>query len=453
MKTLYYDCFSGISGDLHLGALIDIGVPASYVLEELDKLGVSDEFTCIIEKGVKDGISGTKVKVLDHNNDGANGGISHHDNHHHGLRGLVEGIRHTLKGGHDHGYSEDHEHSHHNHDGHDHTHGEAHYRHVHGRNFKDIKELIEASKLSRVVKDLAVAIFQEIALAEAQVHNKPVEEVHFHEVGAIDSIVDIVGSAICLDYLKVNRIVSSPLEVGQGTVRCAHGILPVPAPATTLILKGVPITAQGADFEATTPTGAAIIKTIAHEFSAVRQGTIEAVGYGLGEKHNSKMPNVLRVTLMTSETGDNDLEYVVEANMDDMTGEGYDLLFTRLFDLGADDVYLTPIMMKKQRPAITLTVLCKGRILDTIKACIFKNSTTIGLRYYEVQRERLERRERMVETRWGAVPVKEAFYEGQCINQKPEYDACKAIALAEGLSLQEVQQAVQERLREMKQDE
>jgi len=250
VKVLYYDCFAGISGDMNLGALIDLGVDLEYIKEELKKLNIEEEFSLDISKEVKQGIGGTKAKVI----------LLNEEHHHHGDNEVA-----------------------HNH---------------HHRNYKEIKEIIDCSSLKDNVKELAIKIFDEVAKAEGKVHGKNSDEVHFHEVGATDSIVDIVSAAICIDFLKPDTIISSPIEVGCGMVKCAHGILPVPAPATTEILKDVPIIVSGnVDFEATTPTGAAILKTLCNDFNYEKNFTIKKVGYGLGEKEGKKIPNVLRVIL------------------------------------------------------------------------------------------------------------------------------------------------------------
>ena len=266
MKILYFDCFAGISGDMTLGALVDLGVDSEYLIDELNKLAISDEFEIKVYRADKMGITGTKVDVILKNNDENN----HHDHHHH---------------------DDNYNHSHH-HDHNHHTHSHDH----HHRNLTDIKEIIDSSDLSQRVKDLSHKIFMEIAVAEAKVHNKSIKEVHFHEVGAVDSIVDIVGVAICLDKLEVDKIISSTVELGRGFVKCAHGVIPVPAPATIEILKDVPIHLNGVNGEATTPTGAAILKVNVDSYEDEINFSIEKVGYGVGTK-DFHIPNLLRVYL------------------------------------------------------------------------------------------------------------------------------------------------------------
>lgn len=390
MRILYYDCFSGISGDMNLGALVDLGVPSEYLINELSKLSINKEFKISIKKSVKQGITGTSVIIDDsilHN------GLENHHNHHH------------------------------------------------GRSYKDIKNIILKSNLNDNTKMMALRIFDQVAIAEGKVHNKSIDEVHFHEVGAVDSIVDIVGAAICIDYLNIDSIVSSPIELGYGVLKCAHGILPIPAPATAEILRDVPIIAKNVPFEATTPTGAAILKALASKFTYEKDFEIKNIGYGLGYKDGVNMPNVLRAMIGESKEASSK-EYVIECNIDDMIGEEFDLLMERLFQKGALDVFYTPIFMKKGRPAYKLSVICNNKILDEIKKMIFLNSSTIGLRQHEVLRDKLKRKEEIIKCEFGDVPVKVAFYDGKVSNVKPEYEVCKKIAKAKCVALGEVRREV-----------
>ena len=386
MKILYYDCFAGISGDMNLGAMVDLGVDADYLVAELQKLNI-EGFHLEIQKDIRRGISGTKATVI----------IENPDNQKH-----------------------------------------RHLRHV--------EELINQSSLSSEVKAMSIKIFDLIAVAEAKVHNISKQSVHFHEVGALDSIADIVGAAICLNYLKVDKVMAAPIQLGGGMVKCAHGLMPVPAPATALIVQDVPVKTGLVQHEATTPTGAAILVATVDEFTDQINFQIQKTGYGIGQRDISEVPNVLRVYL--SESNDvNDhttLEeaWMVECNIDDMNPEWYDHLFRKLFDAGASDVLLTPIIMKKLRPANTLSVLCNSRIKSEIKAIIFRNSTTIGLREYKVTKTVLERQVREIETELGKVAVKYSFYEGREIRLKPEYDELARLAVEHGLSLNEVEKIV-----------
>lgn len=272
MRILYYDCFAGISGDMNLGAMIDLGVKEEYLKEELFKLNLDGEFELKVKKDIRKGISGTKVDVIL---------LNQHDDDDHS----EENHKHI----HDHSHNHEHIHSH-KHEEHGHTHSHEH------RNLMDIEKIIDESTLSNNVKELSKKMFLKVAEAEAKVHGKELYEVHFHEVGATDSIVDIIGAAICLDYLKVDKVMASTVQVGGGFVKCAHGLMPVPAPATAEILKGVPITSGIVKYEATTPTGAAILATAVEEFTDSKDFVIEKTGYGVGTI-DKEIPNVLRVFL------------------------------------------------------------------------------------------------------------------------------------------------------------
>lgn len=277
MRTLYYDCFCGISGDMNLGAMVDLGVDPEYLAAELKKLPMAKEFEVIIKKAVKKGIEGTKVDVVM-----TKAPAAHHD-HHHG---------HDHSHGHSHGHTHEHshEHKHHSHEPH------SHEPHEH-RNLAVIEGLINGSDLSEGVKALSLKIFMEVAKAEAKVHGKPIEEVHFHEVGAVDSIVDIVGAAICFEALKIDKVMSSSVQLGGGFVKCDHGMMPVPAPATAEILKGVPVKIGLVSSEMTTPTGAAILKALVSEYSDQMTMNIMKIGYGLGTREH-EFPNVLRAMIL-----------------------------------------------------------------------------------------------------------------------------------------------------------
>ena len=386
MKLLYYDCFAGISGDMNLGAMIDLGVDPDYLTTELQKLNI-EGFHLEIKKDIRRGISGTKATVI----------IENQDNEKH-----------------------------------------RHLRHV--------EELINQSSLSDKVKLMSVKIFDLIAEAEAKVHNISKQSVHFHEVGALDSIADIVGAAICLDYLKVDKVMSAPIQLGGGMVKCAHGLMPVPAPATALIVQNVPVKAGLIQHEATTPTGAAILVATVDEFTDQIDFKIHKTAYGIGQRDISEVPNVLRVYLSeNNDVTDNTIleeAWMVECNIDDMNPEWYDHLFRKLFETGASDVFLTPIIMKKLRPANTLSVLCNSKIKTAIKAIIFRNSTTIGLREYAVTKTVLERQSKEIETELGKIAVKYSYFEGREIRFKPEYDELTRLAVQHGLSLNEVEKIV-----------
>lgn len=386
MKILYYDCFAGISGDMNLGAMIDLGVDADYLKHELEKLNI-EGFHLKIEKDIRRGISGTKATVV----------IENPDNEKH-----------------------------------------RHLRHV--------EEIVNNSTLSDKVKATSLAIFRKIAIAEARVHNIEIERVHFHEVGALDSIADIVGAAICLDALKVDMVLSSPIQLGGGTVKCAHGIMPVPAPATALIVENIPVKTGLIQHEATTPTGAAILAAIVDEFTEQLNFPIGKTAYGIGQRDVSEVPNVLRVYLTETVEALTDVSLeaasVVECNIDDMNPERYEYLMDLLFEAGASDVWITPIIMKKSRPATTLSVLCQpGKVL-LLKTLLFENASTIGLREYTIQKNVLRREEKTVNTPFGVVRIKESYFKGKKVRVKPEFDDCKALAFKNNCTIKEIEKAV-----------
>lgn len=427
MRTLYYDCFSGISGDMNLGALIDVGVDKEYLIRELSKLNL-DEYEIKIDKDNRKGITGTKVDVILKHHSHTNS-VSSHDHH-------VE--YHHISG-------ENHKHCH-NDTNHEHN-------HIH-RNLQDIELIIQKSNLNENIKNISLGIFKKVAEAEAKVHGKTMKEVHFHEVGAVDSIVDIVGAAICFDCLKIDRIKASTVEVGSGFVKCAHGVVPVPAPATVEILKGVPLRSN-LSFEATTPTGAAILAYAVEEFTDSRNFKIDKIGYGIGQKDIGDIPNVLRVYIgeeIKEEMFSNDLledpsEYqeltadeveVTECNIDDMNPEMYDYIMELLFNKGALDVYLTPIIMKKGRPAVKLNVIYTKEKSEEIREIILTQTTTLGIRKYKAHRDILKRDFVKVKTKYGEITVKNAYYKGKKIKSKPEYEDCKRAALENKVSINDV---------------
>ncbi len=386
MRILYYDCFAGISGDMNLGALLDLGVDAGFLESEVQKLNIKG-FHLEITKDLRRGISGTKATVV----------VEDPDNEKH-----------------------------------------RHLRHV--------EELINNSTLSEKVKTTSLKIFGIIAVAEATVHQIAIERVHFHEVGALDSIADIVGAAICLEYLHVERVLSSPIQLGGGTVKCAHGVMPVPAPATALIVANIPVKTGLVQHEATTPTGAAILVATVDAFTSEINFPITKIGYGIGHRDISDVPNVLRVYLSDTETTTSDLNEetatVVECNIDDMNPERYEFIMEQLFEAGAADAWLTPIIMKKLRPANQLSVLCSVEKVHAIKGIIFAHSTTIGVREYTVNKCALLRTEKLVQTKFGPITVKQSMFEGKIVRSKPEYSVCKAIAKQYNISIEEVEREV-----------
>jgi hypothetical protein len=267
-----------------------------------------------------------------------------------------------------------------------------------------------------------------VAEAEAKVHHIPVGEVHFHEVGALDSIADIVGAAICLDYLKVDKVMASPVQLGSGTVKCAHGIMPVPAPATAEILKNIPVRTGLVQYEATTPTGAAILAATVENFTPVVNFEIQKIGYGLGTI-DTEVPNVLRVFLAEVDDSEQGLQQrdatLLECNIDDFNPENYEYVMELLFNAGASDVWIESIIMKKSRPAVRLSVLCAPVEAGQMKSILFTHTTTIGLRETMLKKNELFREERTVHTEYGDVRVKQSFYQGKLVNVKPEFEDCK----------------------------
>jgi hypothetical protein len=402
MKILYYDCFAGISGDMNLGAMLDLGVDQKYLLKEMGNLPV-DSYKIKVYKDKRGGITGTKVDVI---------------------------LPIQKK---------------------------SSSRHIHKkRTFRDITLMIRESNLSANVKKISLDIFTRLARAEGKIHGHKIEDVHFHEVGAIDSIIDIVGAAICLDYLKVDKVISSPIQVGAGIINCSHGIFPVPAPATAEILQGIPIKTGLVPFEATTPTGAAIIAATATHFTEKIDFTPQKIGYGLGSK-DSPVPNVLRLFLGeisddNAKKGDIEIgeAIIIECNIDDMNPELYDTLMERLFAAGAHDVFLTPIIMKKSRPAVMVSVLCDVGKQKAIEEVLWLNSSTFGLRSYKVAKSMLRRETVKVKTKYGEVTIKRGYLNGRIIKAKPEYDDCRRLAKENGISIQDIYESIRRIVRSKK---
>jgi uncharacterized protein (TIGR00299 family) protein len=379
MKIISYDCFSGISGDMNLGAMIDLGVDKTFLVDELNKLNLKG-WELIVQKDQRHGIIGTKVTVK-----------------------------------------------------------QTRHEHAH-RHLSDIEKIINDSGLDIETKELSRKIFMKIATAEALVHGIAIDRVHFHEVGAVDSIIDIVGAAICFNSLKVEGVHVSPVELGSGFVKCDHGKLPVPAPATAEIIKGIPVTKGGVDFEATTPTGAAILATLGTDFSSDLQVKIERTAYGIGQKEHPDVPNLLRVflgeTRAISEPGHDALH--IECNIDDMNPEFFEYISDRLFKAGASDVFFSNIMMKKGRPAIVLNVICETELADSVKNIIFTETTSLGIRTFPFRKDTLVRKFETLQTVYGDVTVKRSFYKEKEVSCKPEYDECRRIASEKGIPVKEV---------------
>lgn len=388
-RILYYDCFAGISGDMNLGALIHLGVDPEFLQAEFKKLKI-EGFSLEVKDDKRRGISGKKADIIINNPE-----------------------------------NEKHRHLHH------------------------IETLINNSDLPEKVKTTSLEIFNRVAVAEAKVHDIPIQKVHFHEVGALDSIADIVGAAICLDYLKVDKIMASPVQLGGGTVKCAHGIMPVPAPATAEILKNIPVRTGLVQYEATTPTGAAILAATVDEFSPVMNFDIQKVGYGLGYK-DTEVPNVLRVFLAEVEDAGQDIiqseATLLECNMDDLSPENYEFAMELLFNAGASDVWIEPIIMKKSRPANKLCVLCQPADVGKMKNILFTHTSSIGLREIVLKKNALHREEQLVSTQYGDVRVKRSFYNGKTVNVKPEFEDCKKWAVKHNVPVSRVQNSVYKKL-------
>jgi pyridinium-3,5-bisthiocarboxylic acid mononucleotide nickel chelatase len=368
MTLAYFDCFSGISGDMTLGALVDAGVSIEALRSELAKLNLAG-YTIASEKVTRSGLAATKVNVM--------------------LDQKKQPARHL----------------------------------------SDIRTIIEGSSLSPAIKQKSIAIFERLAEAEAAVHGTTPEKVHFHEVGAVDAIVDIVGSVIGLELLGVTRIIASPVNLGSGSVHTSHGKLPVPSPAAAELLKGVPVYSSAVSFELTTPTGAVILSTLCSSFGPLPQMKIDRIAHGAGGKDLPDQPNVLR--LMVGEpvtTYEEDTSIVIETNIDDMNPQVYDHIIEKLMKQGAQDVYLIPIIMKKGRPAILLSVLTDRSRTDAILDTIFRETTSIGVRIQEVGRKKLSREIKEVETVYGKVRVKISKRGDEILTVTPEYEDCKKIA-------------------------
>jgi pyridinium-3,5-bisthiocarboxylic acid mononucleotide nickel chelatase len=424
MNVLYLDIFSGISGDMFLGALLDLGVDAHQFEHELEKLRV-DGYHLHISRQEKSGIAGVKFDVHladDHGHDHGHE-HSHHD--------------------HDH----DHKHEHHHEHGHSHEH--EHHHHDENRTFTEIKQLISKSSLSEWVKKKSIAIFQRIADAEGRIHGKPPEQVHFHEVGAVDSIVDIVGACIALEMLGKPRVFSAPVVEGSGWINCAHGRFPIPAPATLAILgaRGAAVTQCDEPHELVTPTGAALLAELVESFGPMQGLVAEKIGFGLGTRVNKTRPNVLRAILgsdtqhatrNTQHDWETDTIAVLETNLDDITAEILGNFVERTFAAGALDVFYTPIQMKKNRPGVLLTILCAEADADKFCEMILRETSAFGVRRHAAERRKLRREFTTVKTPFGEVTVKLGKLDGKIVQAAPEFESCKKAADKAGMPLKQV---------------
>jgi uncharacterized protein (TIGR00299 family) protein len=384
----YFDCFSGISGDMTLGALLDLGVPVQWLKDHLSSMLLAD-FDIAVSPVQRNGIQSASVRVVVSDNKSS-------------------------------------------------------------RNYSDIRSLIENCPLSDAVKSTSLNIFKRLAEAEAHIHNCTLDQVHFHEVGGVDAIVDVVGTALGLEYLGIETIIASPIPLGSGFVNCSHGKLPVPAPATLAILEGVPVHGTDIPHELVTPTGAAIIAIVAQRFEPMPEMVITRIGYGAGQRDLADRPNLLRVILATeSETAagphdelQQDQICIVETCIDDMNPEFFGYLMDRLFEDGALDVYWIPVYMKKNRPGTMLQVLCKENAKNSAIDRILSETTTLGIRYYPAGRRMLQREQVEVNTRFGTITVKRVRDPQGNLRHVPEYEVCRKIALENNLPLRFVYDTV-----------
>ena len=452
-RVAYLDCFSGISGDMFLGALIDAGVPVELFQRTVAALNVGAALE--ISRVNRSGISATKVDVVIDGHTEAPREQNPHPFHHE--------VGHVHE--HSHGNPHSHAHSH----GHQYKSGSSALHsgqtrgsivHSHGRHLTEIRQIISNSNISESAKRTAITIFEKLGAAEAKIHNVPIEKIHFHEVGAVDAIVDIVCAAVGAEALGVKKIVCSPLNVGGGTVVCAHGTFPVPAPATVEILKGIPVYSGEIQKELVTPTGAAIVATLASRFETLPPMKIEKTGYGAGTRDLGGQPNVLRIVV--GEAGrkiagrsaratqahpavlGEDTVIVLEANLDDLSPQVFGYVMEKLFETGALDVFGTAVQMKKNRPGTLLTVLAKPSDADNLSRIIFAETTTLGVRRREERRQVLAREWQTVTTRFGEVRIKVASMNGTISSYAPEYEDCRRIAAEQRVPLKQVmQEAVQ----------
>lgn len=375
-KILYFDIIGGISGDMTLASLLNLGVPKEIFLEELSKLNMDNEFTIEISDKFENGIKGTKVNVI------------------------------------------------------------TKEQHCH-RNLIDIYEIIDDSSLNTDIKEKSKKVFMTVAEAEANVHGTTIDKIHFHEVGAIDSIVDIVGSVILLDLLCIDKIYATSVPLGSGFIKCDHGIIPAAAPATVEILKNVPVKLNHVEGECTTPTGAAIIKSLCDGFIKEINLNVSTIGYGVGNKKFEK-PNLLRTFICEEEEDSEEIVYEISANIDDMSCEIYSYLFDKILNEGALDVYAQSIYMKKSRPAYKINILVEEKDLEKFTNIILLETSTFGVRYNKYNRCKLDRKFIDIDTKYGPIKFKLGYYNGKLIKVKPEYEQCKNIALSLNIPIKEI---------------
>jgi uncharacterized protein (TIGR00299 family) protein len=428
MRIAYIECFSGISGDMFLGALVDAGVSPQLLEQTVAGLNLGAKLE--ISRVNRSGISATKVDVwVD------------------GEKDMPREEYWAKQDQRDPGQ--------HDHHGHSHEHGHSHsektqagapapHSHTHPhRGLNEIRRIIGAASISESARKTAISIFEALGAAESKIHNVPVEQIHFHEVGAVDAIVDIVCAAVGAEALGVGEIVCSKLNVGGGTVKCAHGTFPVPAPATLELLKDAPVYSSGLQAELVTPTGAAIVKTLAKRFSAFPEIRVERTAYGAGSRDFGEHPNVLRLVIgeelstVAAKTESNTIT-VLEANLDDLNPQVFGYVMDRLLEEGALDAFGVPVQMKKNRPGTLLTVLCRPTDSDKLTEMLFSETTTLGVRRRDESRRTLARRWESVRTQWGEIRIKIASMNGTVTNYAPEYEDCRRIAAEHHVPLKTV---------------
>jgi len=410
MRTLFLDCFSGISGDMAVGALCDLGVDRNLLEGELARLGLGDEFHLHFARQTRCQIDGVKFDV------------------------------------HLHGHTHEHEPAHEHAVAHHHSHEPSHHDepHAHGRSFADIHALIDACDLSPFVKARALAVFQRIAVAEGKIHGMPPAEVHFHEVGAVDSIVDIVAFCVAFEALGAPRVLASALFEGTGHIHCAHGYFPLPAPATLEILAGIPLRQIDEPMEFITPTGAALLAEFAEGFGPMPALAVERIGYGVGTRDTPHRPNILRAVLgETSTEAASDIVTEIETNLDDLSPELLAAATEKLFAAGALDVFVAPIQMKKNRPAFRLTVLTEPARADEFARMILRETSAFGVRMHDCRRLKLRREITPLETPFGAVEIKRGWLGEELVQAAPEFESCRRVAEATGATVREVHLAAQ----------
>lgn len=376
----YFDCFSGISGDMTLGALVDLGVPSDWLEQTLKSQLSMDDFSLKVNRVSCSGIESSSVNVE-----------------------VFESVE---------------------------------------RDYQSISQMLSESRLASEVKQMSLAMFDRLADAEAKIHGCPKASVHFHEVGGVDAIVDMVGTALGICYLGIDKVYASPLPLGSGSVTCSHGILPVPAPATVALLKGVPVYGSEIPFELVTPTGAAIITTLAEKFGPIPDMIVDKTGYGAGKRQIESRPNLLRILTGSLPEINKGAMIIVETCIDDMNPELYGYVVDRLFALGAKDVYIIPVFMKKGRPGVLLQVLCEQSLRLSVSSEMLTETSAIGVRYYRVERHILQREKIVVDTPYGFVDAKRVRTPDGTWRISPEYESCRQIAESANIALSRVYEAV-----------